>query len=380
MNGLLKRFRQLLLTAIAAGPFAAAAAPPASQTAPSGGASSQRFAQLVDRIARGDEVEAAAAAEALVSELLDPLAGAIGAMQSRPPQEQLRLRAALSTLSAALRLRLFRAGLPPGDAALFDEFTARYPELARQLFDDDYRVRIAAVRQLPLAPNTGVGVLLAAKVDDYDADVADAALEAAARLHDRVVARNLTRFVRDVTETIRAGHYAPHQQDIAIVLTRFSRDAIAIIAMAGYREAAPVIADALRLHGRGPARDIFEPERVLTALASLGEPSVIPVLLDYLDDNTVLRTHAAPDGRIASERLGDRALLAIITLLGLERERFGFFSAALENGEFVGFLDDAARQAARRDIRVWVYQHGIPASAPASSVATSAPHPAGDER
>lgn len=317
----------------------------------------QRVRDLVAKIAGGDEVEAASASERLIAETIDPLASALDSLAKRPPAEQLRLRAALSSISAALRVRIFRSALEGPDADLFDAFQQRYPELVRQLFDDDYRRRIAALRQLPLERDTGVGVLVAAKVDDYDAEVANVAFEVAARLNDAVLARGLARYVRDATEAVRGGLYGPAEEDIVIVLTKYVRESIRSIGAAEYRDATPVVADALRFHARGKYRGVFEPEVAIDALARLGDPAAAPALLEFLDDDAPLRSHAPAPGKLATEVVGDRALRSLLQLFGLDRARFGMFVAQLESGEFAGFLDDQARQKARREFRIWYRDH-----------------------
>lgn len=362
------------LALLAAALTLACARPAAAQQADR----TERVRNLVEKIARGDEVEAASASERLIAETIEPLASALDGLAKRPPPEQLRLRAALSSVSAALRVRIFRSALEAPDADLFDAFQQRYPELVRQLFDDDYRRRIAALRQLPLERDTGVGVLVAAKVDDYDADVADVAFEVAARLNDDVLARGLTRYVRDATEAVRGGLYGPAEEDIVIVLTKYVRESIRSIGAAEYRDAAPIVADALRFHARGKYRGVFEPEVAIDALARLGDPAAAPVLLEFLDDDAPLRSHAPAPGQLATEVVGDRALLSLLQLFGLDRAQFGMFAAQLASGEFAGFLDDQARQKARRDFRIWYRDHverGGAGTQPASAPGPTEQHP-----
>ncbi len=351
----------LALLAPSAAGAAQAASAPSTHTPDRAG----RIRQLVHEIARADEVVAAAAAEALIDELVGPLADAIGAMGSRPASEQLRLRAALSSVSAAVRVKLFRAGLEGEDAALADAFAERYPELVRALFDDDARVRIDAIRQVPFAPDTGAGVFIAAKVDDFDADVAEAALLAAARLGDRVVARNLARFVRDATEALRSGLYGPGQRDVGLVLTKFCGDCIEIIGRAGYREAAGDVLDALRYHSTGPYRDYFQAVRALAALARLADPSAIPAIEPFLDDPSPVRTMPLPGGGGVSQRAGDVALLSIAAILGWKPEEFGMRSVSVGDVQFYGFTDDDARRRGVRELRIRLSGQAA-ASSPAS--------------
>src|SRR5262247_2664486 len=146
-----------------------------------------KLSELIERIAKGDEAESAEATERMIERIVAPLTDAIGSLDKRPASEVVRLREALGQLSAAMRIRLTRADLPEEDRRLFDQFARAYPDLMRQLFHDQVRVRAAAVQQIPLDPDTGAGVLIARRVDDEDENVAAAALDIAMKLRDKVV-------------------------------------------------------------------------------------------------------------------------------------------------------------------------------------------------
>lgn len=319
--------------------------------------------RLVDKIARGDEVEAAAASERLIELVTAPLAEAIGSLDARPIEEQLRLRQALARLTGALRMRVFRIDLPPEDRQLFDGFRAAYPELTQRLFHDNYAVRMAAVLQIPLEPDTGAGVLVAGKVNDEDEDVAKAALKVAAKLHDAVVARGLTRYIRDATATIATGFYGPEQQDIARTVALFVWESIRIVSDAGASRSAPVVIDALRFFGRSGYWDHYQRSEVLRALGKLGDRRAVPVLLDFLDDESRLRWRTTEKQQRVSESVGDVALLSLLRIYALKPADFGLLVADPDE-DSAGYADDQSRREGHRAFRIWHQQHADPPAAP----------------
>jgi hypothetical protein len=336
---------------------------------PPGDQDSAELKRLVERIARGDDVEAAAASDQLIQRVVGPLTEAIGSLDRRSVEEQMRLRRVLERLTGALRTRLFRMGLPPADARLFDRFAAAYPELVQRLFDADWRVRRAALLQIPLEANTGAGVLVAAKVNDEDEDVAREALRVAARLHDPVVARNLARYIDDATKTIAAGFYGPEQQDIARAVALLVLGSIRVVATAEARESTPVLVDALRFFGRSRYWDPHQRAVVIGALGELGDRRAEPALLDFLDDEAPLRWKAEVNGKRISQTVGDAALLSLLRLYGLEPATFGMHAPPSEE-ELAGYTDDESRREGHRAFRIWHQQHGqqqrLPASQPTS--------------
>ncbi len=312
--------------------------------------------RLVDKIARGDEVEAATASEQLIELITGPLADAIGPLDTRPAEEQVRLRRVMARLAGTLRIRIFRIDLALEDRKLFDVFAAAYPELVQRLFDDHYAVRMAAVLQIPLEPDTGAGVLIAAKVNDEDEDVARTALTAAAKLHDAVVARNLTRYIRDATATIAAGFYGPEQQAIAQTVALLAWESTRIVGEAGSRQSVPVLVDALRFFGRSRYWDHYQRAEAARVLGGLGDARAAPVLLDLLDDPSPLHARTDDKGQRISETVGDAALLSLVRIYRLKAEDFGLLVPSPE-GEFAGYLDDEARRAGQRAFRIWHRQH-----------------------
>ena len=327
-----------------------------------------RLKRLVDKVARGDEVEAAAAGEQLVELITAPLAEAIGSLESRPIEEQVRLRRVLARVTGALRVRLFRIDLSPEDCQLFDTFAASYPELVERLFDGNHLVRRAAVRQIPLEPNTGAGLLIAAKVNDEDADVAEAALEMAAALHDPVVARALTRYIHDATATVESGFYGPHQQDLALVVALIVARSTLVVADADSTASVPAVVDALRFFGRSKYWDHYHRSLAIRALGKLGDRRAAPVLLDFLDDPGRLRWRTVPDDKRANETVGDVTLLSLLRIYELPPADFGLHVVP-DSQTFAGYADDQARREGHRAFRIWYQQHakqapGSPASQP----------------
>ena len=327
-----------------------------------------RLKRLVDQVARGDEVEAAAAGERLVELITKPLVEAIGSLEARPIEEQVRLRRVLARVTGALRMRLFRTDLSPEDRKLFDTFAASYPELVERLFDGNFHVRRAAVQQVPLEPNTGAGLLIAAKVDDEDADVAATALEMAAALHDRVVARALTRYIRDATATVESGFYGPHQQDLARVVALIVARSAPVIADAGSSEGVPAISEALRFFGRSKYWDHQHRALAVRALGQLGDQRAAPVLLDFLDDPTRVRWRTVEEGKRLVETVGDVALLNLLRIYELRPEDFGLQVPA-QDPSFAGFANDESRREGHHAVRIWYEQHAR--QAPAASLPAS---------
>lgn len=318
-----------------------------------------RLKRLVDKIARGDEVEAAAAGEQLIELITAPLAEAVGSLEARPIEEQVRLRRALARVTGALRMRLFRIDLSPEDRKLFDTFATAYPELVERLFDGNFLVRKAAVQQIPLEPNTGAGVLIAAKVNDEDGDVAAAALEMAAELHDPVVARALTRYIRDATTTVKSGFYGPHEQDLARVVAIIVAKSIPVVAEARSLESVPAVIDALRFFGRSKYWDQTHRSQALRTLGKLGDRQAARVLLEYLDDPARLRWQTAAEGQRFVETVGDVALLSLLHIYKLPPEDFGLHVSA-EDKSFVGYSIDETRREGHRAFRIWHQQHAKP--------------------
>jgi HEAT repeat protein len=301
-------------------------------------------------------VESAAAMDLLIEHFTSPLAEAIGPMSPRPVEEQLRLRGLLSRLTGALRMRIFRLDLPPAERALYDSFAESYPQLCERLFDGNWRVRRAAVQQIPLEPDTGAGVLIAAKVDDEDEMVATAALKAAARLRDPVVIRNLTRFIQDATDAVRSGIYGPEDQDIALTLALFVHSSLGIVTSSPTAENIPVVIGAIQYFLRS---QYWDPQRHAAAFHMLGrlnDRRAAPILLDRLDDPSLMRWQTGTNKERLRETLGDVALLNLARVFDLKPETFGLHTLP-DRGDFAGYPDEKSRQEGHRAFRIWLEEH-----------------------
>ena len=328
--------------------------------------------QLVDRIARGSERDSADAAEQLVERLIGPVAKALGSMQSRPAEEQVRIRRALARLSAALRVRLMRTDLEEQDRKLFDAFAGRYPELVEQLFDDDSRLRLVALRRLPIEPDIGAGVLVAAKVDDPDEDVAVAALEVAAELKDAAVVRGLTRYVAGATEALKSGFYGPDDQEVAVTVALFVSRAAKILTDAGARGSVPQIAEALDVLGRSGYRAVFDTPGIALGLGELRDERAVAALLKLLPDQRRHNVKSLGPGKLLTQTHGDAALFALVRIYGLDPGAFGLRDAR-PKGEFFGFLTPEAREKGHRGFLKW---HQANAEKPAAKRALPTTRPA----
>ncbi len=317
--------------------------------------------ELVETVATGEQAAAAGAEDRLVETLVVPLVSAIGSLDQRPIEQQVRLRAALVRIERELRLQVVRLDLPPEDRRLVDEFARRHPGLTRELFDASYRVRLAAVRRVPLEPDSGAGVLLAAKVNDDDEDVIHAALQRAARLHDRVVARNLVRYVAGATAAVESGYFGAENRDLAGAVATIVFKSIRVIGLCGWRAGAPTVRAALDYFGHSPCWDIHQRAETIRILGELGDRSVAPSLYAFIDDPSPHRWRYEADDTRAGQTVGDAALFALCRLYDLQPQRFGLLTAE-DDPTFAGYRRDKHRQAGHAAFRRW-YQRERPAAA-----------------
>jgi hypothetical protein len=317
-----------------------------------------KLSELVERIAKGDEGESAEATELMIEKIVGPLAEAIGSLDKRPAAEVVRLREALGQLSAAMRIRLTRADLPEEDRKLFDQFARAYPDLMRQLFHDQVRVRAAALQQIPLDPDTGAGVLIARRVDDEDENVASAALDVAMKLRDKVVARNLNRWVRDVVATLRSGHYGLADSELKMGFAIFAQRAMRVIMAAKYTEALPDLIEAFRFFA-APQPDRWYPDTIAATAMSfgeLGDERAVPLLTALMDDPRLAELRSPGAGSVVAQTVGDGAFLALLRVFGFEPAKFGM-SLTQGEGAIAGFSDDGTRQLAREHLRRWMAEN-----------------------
>ena len=287
---------------------------------------------------------------------------------------------ALNRVQAAIRVELARVALDGPDRKLFDDYARDNRELVAQLFDDSQQIRFAAVKRLPLKPDSGAGVFIALKVNDSDGDVAEAALESALRLKDTVVARCLTHYVRSVAEALRTGFFGPDNQDAAAISAQYVRRSIEVIGAAKYREAAPVVAEALLQLGKSPYAmpGFFELPPIAEALANLGDRRAAGVMLAFLDHAGSSRVAPLGPGRMLTITVGDEILLMLCRLYDQKPPDFGMLTS--EAG-VSGYADDDARQEGHRKFRIWYREHGEPptsqpAAWPAGRPPADAPQPA----
>lgn len=342
---------RLIRTACAAILFASGAH---AQTEPD--ARQRRLERLIERIAAGDEVESADAADALLREVVDPLAAALGSLESRPLAEQIRITEALRAVHAELRVRLMRADLPPEDRELFDAFRARYPQLVRRLYDDDAYYRLQALQRLPLEPGTGASVLIAEKVADADEEVVDAALRLAAQLRDDVVARGLTRFIRRVMDLVDADYFQPPLEEVELVLGLYTQRCITVLGAAHAKSAVPEILRAVRHFGRKYQRNLWDIGEACLALGEIGDARAAPLLLEIRADGSVRRAVNVGPGQMISQTHGDAALLALLRIYELDPSDYRFRSPP-NMPELLGFIDDADRTAAHTRFTRWFAEH-----------------------
>jgi hypothetical protein len=322
--------------------------PGGAQEPPGGG----KLRSLIERIAKGDEVESADATRQLTEQMVAPLVEAIGPLEARPAAEQVRIRRALTRISATLRVRLLRADLPEEDRRLLDEFVRSYDDLVLRLFDENYRVRAEAVGQIPLEPGSGAGVLICAKVNDEDEEVAVAALDAARKLRDPVVARGLRRYVEGATEAIRSGFYRPSQQELAMTVALFVKDAIVALGEARAADSVPTILDALRYFAGTPLWTPGHVGEVAVALGRIGDERAAPLLLELLKDESFLRRRTTEEGRAIVQTVGDLALLSLLRIYQLEAGSFGLHTLPGAD-DFAGFTSPGEREAARQAFHRW---------------------------
>lgn len=325
----------------------------------------RELARLVREIAAGNEEDREIAEQELIQKLAAPLAKAIGSLEERPVLEQLRLQRALGRVQAAIRIQIARASLAEVDRKLFDDFAQSNRELVEQLFADDPEARLSALRRIPLKPLSGAGVCIAIKVNDYDGDVADAALGAALQLKDVVVARCLAHYVESATAALKAGFFGPQDQDTAAVVASFVRRCIEVMGAAQFRDGVPVAAEALRQLGRSAyaSPGFFELPPVAQALAAMGDKRATAALLDFLDHGGSSRHLPLAAGQMLTVTVGDEMLLALLQLHGQSPKDFGMTASG--NGAF-GYASDEARHDGHRRFRLWLREQGeTPASAPA---------------
>ena len=315
-----------------------------------------RLHDLIERIATGDELQSADASEALLREVVEPLAEALGSLEARPLGEQVRLASALGAIHAELRVRLMRADLPPEDRRLFDAFREQYPELVRRLYDDDAYYRQQALQRLPAEPGTGASVLIAEKVSDSDEEVVTTALQLASQINDDIVLRGLQRFIRRVMDLVDADFFQPPLEDVELVYGLYTQKCINVLGEAKSREAIPEILRALRHFGFDSQRNLWDLGEACLALGKIGDPRSAPLLLEFRGDRMVRRAINVGPGQMISQTNGDAALLALLQIYGLDPAEYGF-RAPPNAPELLGFVDATERTEGHAKFTRWHVEH-----------------------
>lgn len=361
--------RRLTLWSVAVLAALAQAGPLAAQTA-----AESDLKRLVDRIAKGDDVQSADAADALISRLVGPLSEAMEGIEQRPLSEQLRLLEALNRVTAQLRLRLQRAELSPGDRALFDGFLERQPELVERLFHDDPGERLAALGLTPRDAEAGAGVLITAKLFDWDIEIVHEALRAARQMNrDPVTVRGLTRFITQSLQWLNSSELGPGSEPIQLVLGQYVQSAVGILADAGAVESVPLMLQSLREVGRNPQREWLDLGEFAEALGRVGSEEAGPALLDWIEDERRRRVSAIGPGKMITQTVGDAALLALAQIYKLDPAGLGFIKSP--DDTLRGFVDEAERREARRRLRSWMQQNAAKPAAERTALSAPASQP-----
>ncbi len=323
---------------------------------------------LIEQIATGSADDAREASEQMIAELAAPLERALAAAASRPLPERQRIEQSLARVVAALRARMLRASLPPADQALVDQTLAGDPRLVEDLFADDPALRAAALHQLPLLPDTGAGVLIAAKIGDPDSSVREIALELAAELKDAAVARGVERYLADLLGLLRSAEVKARPEYV-VALGDYAREAIELLGRTQNRDALPVVLEAIQLLGRAPYRQRFGLAPLLAALGSFEDERAVALLLDHLSDAEVHAVRSIGSGKMVQLTAGDVALLSLARIYRIPPATLGFYIAEPQK-ELLGFADESARHAALRAFTQWHEQNAARPPAERSALTT----------
>lgn len=303
---------------------------------------------LVDAAARGEPQ----AADELIRTWVDPLAAAVRGADARPYAEQLRIAEALRRLTANLRMQIFVDTLPEADRALFERVRVRDAALLENLFHDDERLRLLAVERIPLEPDTGAGLLLAAKLRDWNAEVIEAALEKAKKLRDASVLRGLRDFSRDILEELRASPARIEDPYVALAYASFLDRAAAILATPAAKEDAALLREMLAIFAEPAYRSFaLNLRETLKGYAAIAEEADAATLVRFLAADDLRRLPDLPGETPLLQATGDLALLAMCRIYGIEPAALGLRGAA-EGGE-LGFVDAETRGRAYRRFQLW---------------------------
>lgn len=343
---------------------------------PSAGVQSERgsasdvdeLKKLVAKVATGTGLEADQAGEALIEKALAPIIAALDSVGSRPAEQRRRVRAVLSRLAARLRMRLYRSSLPENERRLLDEFIEFNAQLVEQLFDDRFENRLSAVRQIPAAPESGAGVLAVAMIYAEDEEVTIAAFRLARRLADKVVIRELTRYVRDSTAAFKQDLFGPGEHEEAASIAVYVGEAIKVLGDLKAKSADDVVAEALQYFSHSPFRPIFfmgtSPSAVIGELWDVLHgccgPRTTKLLLGMLGDREIIANRALGQHKLLTRTVGDAALHNLLLAFDLKPGDFGFEtepSPREDAAPLVGFFDRTAREKALEQFKTWMNQN-----------------------
>ena len=331
-----------------------------SQTA---SANDGQIKRLLERIARGEGVDATDAADELIARITRPLETALDTFDAKTVDRQRRVQQALSRVTARIRARLFRSALPADERAQLDRFAQLNQPLIDQLFADAPQQRIEAIGRIPVEVGTGAGVAVTAGLYDRDENVATAAFEACREFaSDESVGKGLTRFIDYAMAAHKAGHFV--DEEVAAELVMRVGEAVTVFGELKYTPGVPSAVRAVRLYTT-PSLSMFffnglsnvlDRSRPIEALGKIGDPRAAPVLIDLLAENQVTGNRSLGGGRLLERTLGDEALMSLLTIFKLDPADYDFIITA-DARKIAGFVEDKNRQKARNKFKAWYRQH-----------------------
>ncbi|MGE3181058.1 MAG: hypothetical protein AB7N71_05455 [Phycisphaerae bacterium] len=310
----------------------------------------EKIRELVQEIAaRGER----AAADAFLEAYLAPLEAALQQVADRPYEEQIRVVEALSRVTANLRLRVVRTELDEKDRESFDRIFSRERALVEDLFHDSDEVRMAALNRIPMEKDTMAGVLIAAKLRDWNAEITALALDKAMKLSDASILRGVRRFARDVLVMIENHGTGLSDPYVAIAYASFLDKAALILARNGDKEDTPLLLNILaQLNGEGIRRYAMELRNTVDALGAMGDERLAPVLLPLLSFGEIQRLPSLPSGQSVTRTTGDAALASLARIYGIDCAHLGMVRGDDASGVW-GFVSDDDRGRAHLVFREW---------------------------
>jgi hypothetical protein len=308
--------RGLLLTVIACTVISTLLADEQARPEPSQRPSTE---QLVQAILDGKDRDGELAFE-VVDRTLGPL---LSAIDHADPQTfaQLRELDRLTTLYLTqLRLRLIRMGMPDADRRLLDDWVDLNPEQAARLLAAPLDARLDALNELPLTPGSVTGVLLVALTEDHELEIANQAFKHAAKLHDEVVARNMTRQLAKWLNRAEDESYRPDELPYRLLFLQFANQAAEILRQCEWTGSAEVLRRGLKLQmeSRLPAGYDLIWNYVL-ALGAVRDQAAVPMLLELLGKQRVHWQRNLPEhGGLLVQSVGDAALISLLRIYELD--------------------------------------------------------------